>query len=432
MGTKVKSNTQLYHIPIDSLNNLIEARDKFNTAYNNWIRTVPKEQADYINNPSNININRLVNDMNYAGTEEPRDMLERQLQNSGIDTSNLDITQGTQSPAIVQRIQLEGRDAFNNETDANEYDSVSAIFTELQNKYLELNNKIKELPALSSPDDTNVRAYGLSINRLEERLTTDFNKIKSPAIQLTFRNEKDKYFQRFNEMRQSLSDKQMVENPLDDDEGLYGEPIQLINPKSAGVNLLPSPPSSPVGSLNPKGGLSPPPSRAGSAGSTGSQDPAGAFPPAEPAPAEPAPAEPAPAEPAPAEPAPAKPAPAPQQPPKKIGKVKAIGIIRNYVNTAKKGGQVGYSLNVRNSIFTIYGEEEYDRLATVFNTSGKTNRARNIQKAVIDLVRDKGLEDTKPPAPRSQYGVPRPPQPPQNMDLTLDTLAPDSGMSIVP
>ncbi len=428
----------VYHIPIDSLNNLIESRDKFNTEYNNWIRTVPKEQADYINNPSNINVNRLINDMNYAGTEEPRDMLERQLQNSGIDTSNLDITQGTQSPAIVQRIQLQGRDAFNNETDANEYDKVSAIFTDLQNKYLELNNKIKELPALSSPDDTNVRAYGLSINRLEERLTTDFNNIKSPAVQLTFRNEKDKYFQRFNEERQALSDKQVVENPLDDDDGLYGEPIQiqLINPKSAGANLLPSPP---VGNLNPKGGLSPPPSRAGSAGSTGSSassgsssstgstDPAGAFPPAEPAPAEPAPAEPAPAQ-----PAPAQPAPAPQQPPKKIGKVKAIGIIRNYVNTAKKGGQVGYSLNVRNSIFTIYGEEEYDRLATVFNSSGKTNRARNIQRAVIDLVSDKGLEDTKPPAPRSQYGVPRPPQPPQNMDLTLDTLAPGSGMSIVP
>jgi hypothetical protein len=418
----------VYHIPIDSLNNLIESRDKFNTAYNNWIRTVPKEQSDYINNPSNVNINRLINDMTYAGIEEPRDMVERQLQNAGIDTSKMDITEGTQSPALVQRIQREGKSAFKTEADGNEYDKVSAIFADLETKMLELNKKISELPALSSPDNTDVRAYGLSINRLEERLTTDYNKIKSPAVQLAFIVEKDKYFQRFNEMRQALNDKQMVVNPLDDDDAtLYGEPIQLINPKSAGLNMPPSPPS---GSLNPKGGLSPPPSRAGSTGSTGStEDPAGAFPTPPPSPkkpAEPAPAQPAPAQPAPAQPAPAQPAPAPQQPPTRIGKNKAISLIRNYVNTAKKGGQVGYSVMMRNAILTIYGEDEYDKLATVFNTSGKTNRARNIQRAVIELVNQKGLEDAKPP-PR------KPPAPPaQNLDPALDLLAPGSGMSIVP
>ena len=407
----------VYHIPIDSLNNLIESRDKFNTEYSNWIRTVPKEQADYINNPSNINVNRLINDMNYAGTEEPRDMLERQLQNSGVDTSNLDITQGTQSPAIVQRIQLQGRDAFNNETDANEYDKVSAIFTYLENKYLELNNKIKELPALSSPDDTKVREYGLSINKLEERLTTNFNNIKSPAVQLAFRNEKDKYFQRFNEERQALRDKQVVENPLDDDDGLYGEPIQLINPKSADANLLPIPP---VGNLNPKGGLSPPPSRAGSASSTGSQDPAGAFPtPTEPAPAQPAPAQPAPDEGLGREGEAPSPSQAPQQPPKKISNDKAINIIKNYqAPSSGKGLWKSYSQKVRDAVFTLYGADEFNKLANEINSFGKTNKARNTQRAVKELTDRLGIEDSKPP--------------PQNLDPALDLLAPGSGMNIVP
>ena len=209
-----KITDQVYHMSLPETNSLVDSRDQENIRFTNWLNSLTPAQTAYLNDPNNVNIYKIINDMktNLSKNTTPAELAMKLFKESNIPFK--EITQGNQVPTLTTQIRERGAKPFKSDTDNKKYQEYQDVYTNITSKLSQINTEVEALPDLISSTPTaqtqqvqqKLDDIGLRLNNLETTIKQKYDEL-NPIVKVGVLEENEKILNRIRGVRTNINEK---------------------------------------------------------------------------------------------------------------------------------------------------------------------------------------------------------------------------------